>query len=376
VPYLSFASNFLWVMVIGLWGPSIPAILNDLQISYTQAGLFFTFFAFGSLIGTMLGGIASDHVNRKLLFSGVALVLAVGLICVAFAPSYGLMLLFIFCMSLAGSPAGTVGQSIMLSIFPDRRERYLSLQSVFAALGAFIAPLLVSLNLSLQGSWRWSFLEVAGLAVLLLAAILLLRIPKRTEPATGRVRLSIILKHRGIRFYALLILFSVGPDLGFVYWLAEYFRSEVLLSLSLSSAMVGVFLAGMILSRLGTSQLVKRLGSGKIMIAGLLSALISLLLLLFVPVAAIKVVCVFFYGLSIGPIFPLLMARGTATFPEQSGSVSGLLFASVSLGGMIFPLLFGTAAAHMGIAKTYLLICIILIGLLAAIVYRGKSRSC
>jgi fucose permease len=229
------------------------------------------------------------------------------------------------------------------------------------------------LNLSLRGSWRWSFLEVAGLSVLLLSAILLLRIPKRTDPATGRVRLSTILKHRRIWFYALLILFSVGPDLGFVYWLAEYFRSEVLLSLSLSSAMVGVFLAGMILSRLGTSQLVKRLGSGKIMIAGLLSALISLLLLLFVPVAAIKVIFVFFYGLSIGPIFPLLMARGTATFPEQSGSVSGLLFASVSLGGMIFPLLFGTAAAYMGIAKTYLLICIILIGLLAAIVYRDKT---
>jgi len=35
MPYLAFASNFLWVLVIGLLGPSVPAILADLGIGYT-----------------------------------------------------------------------------------------------------------------------------------------------------------------------------------------------------------------------------------------------------------------------------------------------------------------------------------------------------
>jgi hypothetical protein len=33
VPGLAFATNFLWVIVIGLLGPSMPAIVEDLGIS-------------------------------------------------------------------------------------------------------------------------------------------------------------------------------------------------------------------------------------------------------------------------------------------------------------------------------------------------------
>ncbi len=37
VPGLAFATNFLWVIVIGLLGPSLPAIAEGLGISYAQA---------------------------------------------------------------------------------------------------------------------------------------------------------------------------------------------------------------------------------------------------------------------------------------------------------------------------------------------------
>ena len=61
MPGLAFASNFLWVMVIGLLGPSLPAIVEDLGISYAQAGLFFTLLSLGSLFGASLGASASDR---------------------------------------------------------------------------------------------------------------------------------------------------------------------------------------------------------------------------------------------------------------------------------------------------------------------------
>ena len=59
------------------------------------------------------------------------------------------------------------------------------------------------------------------------------------------------------------------------------------------------------------------------------------------------------YGLGVGPVFPLLMARGTREFPEQSGAVSGILYAGVSLGGMVFPLLVGALAEKFGIVRSY-----------------------
>jgi FHS family glucose/mannose:H+ symporter-like MFS transporter len=372
VPYLAFASNFTWVMVIGLLGPSIPKIIEDLEISYAQAGLFFTMLSLGSLFGTTLTGIASDYLNRKVMFGMVALILAIGLASMGLAASYLVILLIILGYSLFGSPAGTVGQSIMLSIFPDRRERYISLQTSFAALGSFTAPLLVALNFTVGLSWRWTFIEAGGVALLLFVWILLVPLPSSTGRMISWKNLSRILGNPRILFSALLIFFSVAPDLGFSYWLTEHFKTELGVTLKLSAAVVGVYLVGMITGRLLTSRLLKRFASARILKAGMVLSLVSLIVFLSVPWILLKLATLVLYGLGTAPVFPLLMARGTALYPDQPGTVSGVLFGSVSLGGMVFPLLLGAVAATVGIRLAYILVGVIILGVLLALI--GTQR--
>jgi MFS family permease len=368
MPYLAFASNFTWVMVIGLLGPSIPSIIEDLQISYAQAGLFFTMLSLGSLFGTTLAGIASDYLNRKILFGMVALTLALGLAAIGLAPTYLIVLLIILGYSLFGAPAGTVGQSIMLSMYPDRRERYISLQTSFAALGSFTAPLLVALNLTIGLSWRWTFIEAGTIALLLFIWILVVPLPRSKGRAIGRKDLSRILGNPRILFSALLIFLSVAPDLGFSYWLAEHFKTELGVPLSLSSAVVGVFLVGMIGGRLVTSRLLERMVSIRILKIGMVLSLSSLVVFLSAPWIPVKIAALVLYGLGTAPVFPLLMARGTALYPDQPGTVSGVLFGSVSLGGMAFPLLLGAVASRVGIRLTYVLVGVIILGLFIALI--------
>ena len=372
MPYLAFASNFTWVMVIGLLGPSIPGIIEDLEISYAQAGLFFTMLSLGSLFGTTLTGIASDYLNRKVLFSMVALILALGLAGMGLAASYLAVLLIILGYSLFGSPAGTVGQSIMLSMFPDRRERYISLQTSFAAVGSLTAPVLVWLNLRAGLAWRWTFIEAGAIAALLFFWILLAPLPRSTGRMISRRNLARILGNPRILFSALLILFSVAPDLGFSYWLTEHFKTELGVPLRLSAAVVGVFLVGMIGGRLLTSRLLKRFASVGILKGGMVLSLISLTVFLAVPWIPLKLVTLVTYGLGTAPVFPLLMARGTALYPDQPGTVSGVLFGSVSLGGMAFPLLLGVVAASVGIRLTYIIVGVIILGLLLAVTATQK----
>jgi FHS family glucose/mannose:H+ symporter-like MFS transporter len=372
MPYLAFASNFTWVMVIGLLGPSIPEIIEDLGISYPQAGLFFTMLSLGSLFGTTLTGIASDYLNRKVLFAAVALILAIGLAGMGLAASYLIILLIILGYSLFGSPAGTVGQSIMLSMFPDRRERYISLQTSFAALGSFTAPLLVALNFTVGLSWRWTFIEAGGVALLLFLWILAVPLPRAAGRMISWKSLSRILGNPRVLASALLIFFSVAPDLGFSYWLAEHFKTELGVPLSLSSAVVSVYLVGMIAGRLATSRLLRRFASIRILKAGLGLSLASLVVFLAAPSITVKLITLLLYGLGTAPVFPLLMARGTALFPDQPGTVSGVLFGSVSLGGMVFPLLLGALASRLSIRLSYILVGVIILGLLLALIGTQK----
>jgi MFS family permease len=214
MPFLGFASNFLWVLVLGLLGPAVPAIRADLGIGYTRAGLFFTLLSLGSLFGTFLGGLASDSLPRKTLFAGIALLLAMGLVGVALAPSYAWILAAIFVLSLFGSPAGVVGQSILLDLYPERRARLLSLQTMFASVGSLAAPLLVSVNVTSERAWRWrwAFAQAAGLALLLFLGILLTRLPAMRPGGRPRGALGRVLGSRQVWLAAALIFFSVAPD--------------------------------------------------------------------------------------------------------------------------------------------------------------------
>jgi len=369
MPFLGFASNFLWVLVLGLLGPAVPAIRADLGIGYTRAGLFFTLLSLGSLFGTFLGGLASDSLPRKTLFAGIALLLAMGLVGVALAPSYAWILAAIFVLSLFGSPAGVVGQSILLDLYPERRARLLSLQTMFASVGSLAAPLLVSVNVTSERAWRWrwAFAQAAGLALLLFLGILLTRLPAMRPGGRPRGALGRVLGSRQVWLAAALIFFSVAPDLGFSFWLAEHFRTELGVSLRLSSAVVSMFLIGMIGGRLATSRLVKVRPPRRIVQGGLGLALVSLAVFLAAPWIPVKLAAILTYGLGVSPVFPLLMAGGTESFPDCPGVASGVLFASVSLGGMLFPFLLGAAASSVGIRGAYLIVAGVLAGLLAAV---------
>ena len=113
MPHVSFASNLLCVMVIGLLGPSVPAIVHDLGISYAQAGFLFTLLSLASLFGSSMGAIASDYMNRKRILASFCGLFAGGLICMGFVPG-----VTVFVVSLFGSPIGAIGQSVMLDMYP------------------------------------------------------------------------------------------------------------------------------------------------------------------------------------------------------------------------------------------------------------------
>ena len=361
MPNVAFASNLLWVMVIGLLGPSIPAIVHDLGISYAQAGFLFTLLSLGSLFGSSLGAIASDYMNRKrilVLFCGL---FAGGLVCMGVAPGYVALCITVFVFSLFGSPLGSIGQSVMLDMYPTKRSRYLSLQTLFGAIGSFIAPLLVSINIAGGLAWRWPFLQTAALVLLLTTIMSLVKIPNSSAERSSRAPLTSIIRNPNIMIAVILVFFYVAVDLGFSYWLAEYFNTELGVSLRLSSAAVSLFLVGVMSSRLATSWLVKQIATKTILLSSLSLASISLLIFLLVPSVGVKAALACIYGLGIGPIFPLMVAKASEEYPRQSGAVTGLLFGSMSLGGMVFPLLLGILATTIGIERSYLLSLSILI---------------
>jgi MFS transporter, FHS family, glucose/mannose:H+ symporter len=353
MPWIAFLANGLWLMVIGLLGPAIPSIIVEFNLDYTSAGLIFTLLSAGSLLGTFLGGIASDYNRRKLLWAIFAVLLAIGLVLTGLTPGYTALLFIIFFMSLFGGPIGAVGQSVMLQMFPEKRTSYLSLQTMFAAAGSFIAPLILTLIFLSGGNWRTAFFTVAALVFILFLWIVFAKLPLPSKQHGNRIPLKSIVADKSIILIGSMIFLSVGIDIGFSYWLAEYFTTVVGAAAAFSSIAVSAYLCGVIVSRFSMSRYSKLSGIGKITLFGLTLSGISLVLFLNLPLPWLKLLMAVFYGIGVGPVFPFLLSMGTGLYPGKSGAVTGILFAAVSFSGMVFPLLIGLIGNTVGIEGAF-----------------------
>jgi fucose permease len=242
-------------------------------------------------------------------------------------PGYFTVTLLVFLLSVAGSPLGSIGQSIMLGAAPQRRERNLSLFTTFGALGSLLAPILVSANFTAGLAWRFGFLETA---------LIVVRIPPAGVRKL-RTNALAMLANRRVLTTGVMIFFSVATYFGFVYWLSEYFKTELGVSLRLASSVTGVYLLGIISGRLLMPVALRRLRAQTLLPASLALALGGILAFILVPGPGAKAALCAVYGLGIGPVFPLLMARGTREFPEQSGAVSGIHYAVSRWGGWCSP---------------------------------------
>ncbi|MBI9106585.1 MAG: MFS transporter [Spirochaetales bacterium] len=362
-------ANGLWVLVIGLMGPSIPFIIDEFSLDYSQAGLIFTLLSVASFFGTFAGGWVSDYRRRKVFWLMFLLMLAAGLVFFSFAPTYVFLLLTVFVMSLFGSPIGAVGQSIMLQMYPEKRGAYVSLSTMFAAVGSFSAPILISLVYLAGFNWRAAFYITAAIAMVLFLLVLLSRLPQPAANHAGSLSVFRLFGDKRVLFAGLMIFFGVGIDLSFSYWLAEYFISRVGTVAEISGFAVGSFLLGVILGRLLNSRKPEGFSLWFLPRIGLALAAAALVLFLNISDFRLKLVLCFIYGIGVGPIFPSMMSAGTGLYPERSGAVTAVLFSMMSLSGAVFPFMIGSIGTDLGIEKAYYSLLILMvpiaIGLLA-----------
>ncbi len=380
---IAFGANFLWVLILGLLGPALPGIIRDLQIDYARAGMFFSVVSFGGLFGTTIGSILSDFVDRRLIFLVSSVFLVGSLVLMSISSSFLYFILALLLLSILGSPIGAVGQGMVLEKYPEKREVNLTIQSIFAASGSFVAPLMISLNYTFGEGWRLAFVEAALMGGMLFLGMFFVRnfnkggeekitqkdkgLSDVRSEENGFRRVMRIFSNKRVLFSFVLMFLFVGTDFGFSYWLAEYSKSELALDITVSSAVVLFYIGGVIIGRIVGLFLLKRFSSGWILKYLPIVSVISFVGFLLVNIIPVKFLFIVLYGFGLSPMFPLLMSYGTEAVPENPGVVTGLLFASLSFGGIVFPLLIGIIAMKVGLQSAFLFILLLLIVIMLSI---------
>ncbi len=165
----------------------LPEVARDMHVSIPDAGGYVSLYALGVVVGAPLLTAAGMRMRRKTMLLSMLALFVVGNALCSLAPTHGALLGARF---VAGLPHGAffgVGAVVAASLV-DRDKRGQAIAMMFLGLTvANIVGVPVGTLLGQALGWRWTFLVVAAIGLVALAAVAGM-VPRQPKPADASLR--------------------------------------------------------------------------------------------------------------------------------------------------------------------------------------------
>jgi FSR family fosmidomycin resistance protein-like MFS transporter len=353
--------------------PSIyPLVKDSFRLSFTQVGLItLTFQLAASLLQPFVGFYTDKRPQPFSLSAGMAITL-VGLVCMAFAGSFGLLLVSVALIGIGSSVFHPEASKVAFMASGGRRGLAQSIFQVGGNAGSAIGPLLAAAIIVPSGQWSIIWFSILAL----LAIIVLARIGKwyqgnlRIGQRGKTVSVQQQLPRKTIVFAITILLVLIFSKYFYLASMSSYFTFYLIdrFGLSVQSSQVHLFLFLFAIA-LGTffgGPLGDRFGRKYVIWFSILGAAPFTLLLPYVNLFWTTILSVMI-GFILASAFSAILVYAQELLPGKVGMVSGLFFGfAFGMGGLGSALL-GALADHTSIRYVYQVCAFLpLIGLLTA----------
>ena len=349
-----------------------PMLKSSYHLSFTQIGLLtFTFQFTASLLQPVIGAYADRKPRPYSLATGMGFTL-VGLVLLAFAANYALLLVAAALIGTGSSVFHPESSRVARMASGGRHGYAQSIFQVGGNLGASTGPLLAAFIVLPRGQTSVAWFS----AVALLGMVVLFNVGhwyklhgiQRLAPAAG-ARVSTSRAHVARAMTVLLaLLFSKYFYLAsftsyYTFYLIDHFHlsvraAQLHLFVFLAAVAAGGFLGGPVGDRLGSKYVIW--GS----ILGILPFTLVLPHANLFWTTALTVPI----GLILASAFPAMVVYAQDLLPGRTGTVSGMVFGLAFGMGSVGAAALGTLADHIGIVAVYQICAFLpLIGVLAAL---------
>ena len=369
-----FYAFFSFGFIDNLKGPTLPALLTDLNFSYGQGGAILFGAYLGFMVATLLTGVLADArgIKSVLLLAGVCL--TAGLAAFSLVSAFWLLAIALFVVGLGLGSIEVGGNSLIVDLHQRDRGRFLNLLAVFHGVGAFVVPLFAALLLSYSFSWRQVYQIAIILAVGLALFFAVVKYPRapRTGDALALRTLFAAGFTRRMTWYYLFIAVYVAAEIGFAAWIVEFLQQVKGYDVGVSSLYLSAFFAAIMLGRFAGSFVVERIGYLTIMLIATIASIASLSLGLFGPPTLTFLLPL--TGLFFSIMFPTATAAVSALPIANMSAVLGMLFTFGGLGGALGPWLIGVAADLVGLELAFGLTIVFGLVMLAALLVLRRAE--
>ena len=377
ITILAFIGMFNVGMIFGSAGPLVVPISNFFQLSLANTGLPVMINTVGFLLATMVMSFLWKIHKARMLFTLFLLLFLVSQLAIVFYHRNFEIVLAL--LSLIGFSQGLLHvafDALISELYAGSRARYLGILHVFVGVGAFISPLFIGLVLAHAGDWYLVYL-IMGLANVPLPLLFLKktlyrgRVFQQQSYEEKHERTTGVLSSPLFWVVVLVMLLGMGTQISFTSWLPLFLVRLRGIFPSTASYSVSIFWLTMIGGRVLFSRFLQGVDLTKYLIVTIGLAGVFVALAFAVPNVIAVILFTAISGLFLSIVWPGTLALGTNTFPHRVGLITGILSASGSLSGVIFPWLIGPVSELLGLGFGVFLIPLLAV-VAVSILFYGK----
>jgi fucose permease len=342
----------------GLLGVGWPSIRNGFSLPLDAIGLLLTASVAGYMTSSILSGFLLSRVGVGRVLAASCLLTGLALLGYTLVPEWWMMVLL---GVIAGLGAGAIDAGLNTYVAANFGEGVMQWLHACWGIGITIGPILMTLGLAALDTWRFGYRVVGGFQLALAACfVLTLALWSRNQaPAGGeatkrltdyRTPMGETLRQPRVWLSVMLFFLYVGAESSLGIWTYTLLTESRGVDVTLAGFFAGSYWLTFTIGRIAAGTIAGRVGVNRLVLGGLVGALLGAGLLIWNPSEVANVVAVAVIGLSIAPIFPAMIS-GTRTRvgDHYAANTIGMQMAATGLGTAVIPSLMGVLARQVSL---------------------------
>lgn len=378
---LSFVAFVGLGMPDGLLGVAWPSIRSGFSIPLDALGMFLTALVIGYMASSFFSGPIVTRLGVGKVLAISCTLTGVALFGYTFVPEWWMMVLL---GVVAGFGAGAIDAGLNTYVAAHFSEGLMQWLHASWGVGITLGPIIMTLGLSTTETWHTGYRIVGGFQ-LFLAACFVLTLPMWSDndkPATHdepkkltdyKTPMGETMRQPRVWMSALLFFLYVGAEGALGTWIYTLLTESRGIDPTVAGFWAGSYWATFTVGRVIAGLFANRIGINKLVIGGLLGALIGAVLLVWNPSSVVNLLAVAIIGFSIAPIFPAMMSGTSKRVGEHfAANTIGMQMTATGLGTAVIPGVMGVVAKQVSLETIPLILLGVYAGLLG--VYLAVSK--
>ncbi|GEN47995.1 MFS transporter [Ligilactobacillus pobuzihii] len=381
--YLNYFVHGMGVIILA---QNMVALSKQWNTNTGGVAIVISSLGIGRLIPLLISGILSDKFGRKpfvILGASTYLLFFAG---VLLSPSITIAYIFGILAGMANSFLDSGTYPALMEMFPDSKGTANVIIKAFVSGGQFILPLLISMIVSLNLWYGWSFILCIAILILnLLFMVTVGKFPKivNEQNESSDKQDSLVQKNKNLGSLwidgTLFILYGYVSQATFYLvsqWLSQFGSEVAQMGNTSSHALISYYSIGSIVCVFVTAALAKKaVKEIQFLITYTLISFIALLTMYLFPTALICSIMSFVVGFSAaGGVMQLGLTVMSSFFPKAKGTITGAFYTAGSIASFTIPLFTGMMSSNL--ANIWLFdVIIALLGFVLAVLITLRYRK-